>query len=170
MCPAFLFIMTPTRSKVLALPALKRKLAALRRKKKTIAFTNGCFDILHWGHVSYLEAAKGTRSDRILVIGLNSDSSVRGLKGPDRPIVPQNERARVLAALACVDFVVIFHEPTPLNLIKIIRPDVLIKGADWKSKGVAGGDIVKKVEFARYVDKLSTTNIIEKIKKTCRAK
>jgi D-beta-D-heptose 7-phosphate kinase/D-beta-D-heptose 1-phosphate adenosyltransferase len=159
-----------TRTKVLTVSALKKKLAALRRQKKTIAFTNGCFDILHWGHVSYLEAAKGLRNDRILVLGLNSDRSVRGLKGPGRPIVPQKERARVVAALACVDFVVLFNEPTPLKLIRAIRPDVLIKGADWKDKGVAGGDIVKRVEFARYVDRLSTTNIIEKIIKSCVAR
>ncbi len=152
-----------SRTKILKPEALRRKLAALRRKGKVIAFTNGCFDILHWGHVSYLESAKEKGRNRILVVGLNSDRSVRGLKGPERPIVPQEERARVLAALACVDFVTFFDEPTPYDLIKALGPDILIKGADWKGKRVAGDDAVKKVEFIRYVDGLSTTNIIKKI-------
>jgi D-beta-D-heptose 7-phosphate kinase / D-beta-D-heptose 1-phosphate adenosyltransferase len=155
------------RSKVLTLPALKKKLDSLRRQKKTIAFTNGCFDILHWGHISYLEAAKNKKA-RVLVVGLNSDKSVRSLsKGPERPIVPQRERALVLAALECVDFVVLFNEPTPYELIKALKPDILIKGADWKGKPVAGDDIVRKVEFIRYIDGLSTTNVIEKIRKSC---
>ena len=159
--------MPPSRTKILAIKALKIKLAALRRQKKTIVFTNGCFDILHWGHVSYLEVAKNKGRGRILVIGLNSDRSVRGLKGPQRPIVPQEERARVLAALGCVDFVVLFNEPTPYELIRALSPDILIKGADWKGKRVAGDDLVKRVEFIKYIDKLSTTNIIEKIRQTC---
>lgn len=162
-----------TLPKVVKLSALKKKLAVLRRQKRVIAFTNGCFDILHYGHISYLEAAK--KKDRVLIVGLNSDASVRSLeKGPERPVVPQEQRAAVLAGLACVDFVVVFDEPTPAALIVALRPDVLIKGADWKGKPVAGADSVKahggRVEFIRYIDRLSTTNIIEKIRRQCRAK
>lgn len=160
------YFMIKSAQKVLKVQALKKKIAALRRRGKTIAFTNGCFDILHWGHVSYLAAAKKD-SSRVLVIGLNSDRSVRSLsKGPERPIVPESERAQVLAALECVDFVTIFDEPTPQQLIETLQPDILIKGADWKGKRVAGDDVVKKVEFIRYINGLSTTNIIEKIKKS----
>lgn len=157
--------------KVIKLPSLKKKLALLRRQKRVIAFTNGCFDILHYGHVSYLEAAK--KKDRVLVVGMNSDASVRSLnKGFDRPIVPQDQRAAVLAGLSCVDFVVLFNEPTPAKLIAALKPDVLIKGADWKGKEVVGADVVKanggRVEFIAYIDRLSTTNIIEKIRRSCR--
>ncbi|MBF0330617.1 MAG: D-glycero-beta-D-manno-heptose 1-phosphate adenylyltransferase [Candidatus Omnitrophica bacterium] len=161
-----------TFGKVVKLPSLKKKLALLRRQGRVIAFTNGCFDILHYGHVSYLEAAK--RKDRILIIGMNSDASVQGIKGPSRPIVPQDQRAAVLAGLACVDFVILFDEPTPYELIKSIQPDILIKGADWKGKEVAGSDVVKanggRVEFIRYVERLSTTNIVEKIRHQCTEK
>ncbi len=159
--------------KVIKLPALKKKLALLRRQKRVIAFTNGCFDILHYGHVSYLEAAK--KKDRVLIVGMNSDASVRSLeKGPDRPVVPQEQRAAVLAGLACVDFVVLFDEPTPARLIAAVQPDILIKGADWKGKKVAGADVVKagggRVEFITYIDRISTTNIIEKIRRSCLGK
>lgn len=162
-----------TLPKVIKLPLLKKKLASLRRQKRVIAFTNGCFDILHYGHVSYLEAAK--KKDRVLIVGMNSDASVRSLnKAPDRPIVPQDQRAAVLAGLACVDFVILFDEPTPARLITALKPDVLIKGADWKGKEVAGADAVKahggRVEFIKYIDRLSTTNIIEKIRCQCPGK
>jgi len=154
-----------TSKKILSSAPLRKLIARYRRAGKTIVFTNGCFDILHYGHVSYLEAAKKGNS-RILIIGLNSDASVRSLKkGPGRPVVPQKERAAVLAALACVDHVVIFNEPTPQKLIEALKPDILIKGADWKGKAVAGADAVKKVEFIRYIQGLSTTNIIGKIRK-----
>ncbi|MEI8011715.1 MAG: D-glycero-beta-D-manno-heptose 1-phosphate adenylyltransferase [Candidatus Omnitrophota bacterium] len=155
-----------TRHKVLKISALLRKLISLRSQGRVIAFTNGCFDILHYGHVSYLEAAK--KKDRILIVGMNSDLSVRGLKGPGRPIVPQDQRAAVLAGLASVDFVVLFDEPTPYELIKAVKPDILLKGADWKGKEVAGGDVVRanggRVEFVTYIERLSTTNIVEKIR------
>lgn len=138
----------------------------MRKAGKKIAFTNGCFDILHYGHVSYLEAAQ--KNARVLIVGLNSDRSVKGIKGSGRPIVNQQDRASLLAALECVDFVVLFDEPTPYNLIKELRPDVLIKGADWKGKEVVGQDIVEglggKVELINYLSGLSTTNIIKKIK------
>lgn len=160
-----------TSSKVVSVAVLKRMIPALRKKGKEIAFTNGCFDILHYGHVSYLETAKKNDS-RILIVGLNSDASVRSLgKGEERPIVPQAERALVLAGLMAVDFVVIFNEPTPYELIKKLQPDILLKGADWKGKDVAGADVVKagggRVEFVKYLPGLSTTNVIEKIRKIC---
>lgn len=149
--------------------ALKKIVLRLQKKGKKVAFTNGCFDILHFGHVSYLEEAK--KPGRILIVGLNSDTSVRKIKGPKRPIVGQSERARVMAGLVCVDYVTIFNEETPYNLIKILAPDILIKGADWKGKKVAGADIVSarggKVEFIKYVKHFSTTNIIKAIAAKC---
>ncbi len=151
-------------NKILSLPALLNKLPALRRQGKTIAFTNGCFDLMHIGHVKYLEEAG--RGDRVLIIGLNSDISIRSIKGANRPIVSQKSRAAVLAALESVDFVVIFNEDTPYQLIAAIKPDILIKGADWKGKSVIGKDLVKKVEFVKYIQGFSTTNIIEKIIKS----
>lgn len=156
-----------SKSKILKILTLKRKITAFRKQGKIIAFTNGCFDILHYGHISYLENAK--KKDRILILGLNSDRSVKKIKGPKRPINHELNRAGVLAALSCVDFVAIFDEETPYNLIKAVQPDVLIKGADWKGKGAVGSDIVKarggKVEFIKYLPNLSTTNTIKKIKK-----
>ena len=111
--------------KILDRNALKEKLDLLRRKRKKIAFTNGCFDILHVGHVRYLKEARKTAD--VLVLALNSDSSVQTIKGPKRPLVPEKERAEVLAALECIDFITIFSEPTPLELICLLKPDVLIK-------------------------------------------
>ncbi len=135
----------------------------MRKAGKKVAFTNGCFDILHYGHVSYLEKAK--KGNRILVVGLNSDASTRRLKGPTRPINPQKARAFVLAALESVDYVTVFNEDTPYKFIKAILPDILIKGADWKGKPVVGADVVKcnggTVEFVTFVDNFSTTKIIE---------
>ena len=159
-----------TSEKIVSVSSLKKKIAQLRRRGKTISFTNGCFDILHYGHTSYLEAAK--KNNRVLIVGLNSDRSVRALKGLNRPIVGQKERAALLAALASVDFVVIFNEDTPYQLIKALTPDVLIKGADWKNKDVVGSDIVKfyggKVEYIKYIPRFSTTNIIETIRQRCK--
>jgi len=151
-------------NKILKLPALLKKLLGFRRQGKIIAFTNGCFDLMHIGHVKYLEdAGKG---NRILIVGLNSDSSIKHIKGPSRPIVVQKSRAAVLAALESVDFVVIFNEDTPYKIIAAIKPDILIKGADWKGKPVVGEDLVKKVELVKYIKGFSTTNIIEKIVKS----
>ncbi len=148
--------------KIIGIGALKKKLSALREAGRTIAFTNGCFDLMHLGHVTYLQKAK--KGDRVLVVGLNSDRSTRRIKGPSRPIIGEKSRAAVLAALESVDFVVIFNEDTPEKIIKAVGPDVLIKGADWKGKKVAGADIVKKVELVAYVKGFSTTQIIKKIK------
>ena len=114
----------PIENKILKLPALLKKLLGLRRQGKTIAFTNGCFDLMHIGHVKYLENAG--RGNRILIVGLNSDSSTRSIKGPYRPIIEQKSRAAVLAALESVDFVVIFNEDTPYKIIAAIKPDFLI--------------------------------------------
>ena len=154
-----------TDKKIVSLAALKRNISRLRRQGKKIAFTNGCFDILHYGHVSYLESAK--KHNRVLVVGVNSDSSVQKIKGPKRPIIKQKERAALLAALACIDFVIIFNEETPLHLIQAVKPDILIKGADWKNKTAVGSEFVKlyggRVEFIQYLSNFSTSKIIETI-------
>lgn len=157
------------KNKIVSLNQLRRIVGTLRRQKKTIAFTNGCFDILHAGHVQYLEKAK--KKNRILIVGLNSDSSVRKIKGPKRPIVCEKARAYILAALNMVDYVVIFNEETPYRVIKTLEPDILAKGADWKGKAVVGEDVVLKrggkVELISYLDNFSTTNIIQSILKNC---
>lgn len=134
----------------------------LKNNDKKIVFTNGCFDILHAGHIKYLNKAK--KLGEILIIGLNSDSSVKRLKGKTRPINSQNSRALLLSALEFVDFVVIFDEDTPLNLIEKIRPDILVKGADYAGKEVVGSNIAKEVVLVDFEDGFSTTNIINKIK------
>ena len=158
-----------TKEKIVGLQSLQKKLASLRRMGKKIAFTNGCFDILHVGHVQYLESAK--KENRVLIVGLNSDLSVKKIKGPHRPVNPQAARAAVLAALACVDYVTIFTEETPLKLISAIKPDILIKGADWKAKVIAGADVVKayggRIELIKYVQGFSSTNIIKSITSQC---
>lgn len=138
----------------------------LKRARKKVAFTNGTFDLLHLGHVSYLQKAR-EQAD-VLFVGLNSDASVKSYKGPDRPLNPQKDRGLVLSALACVDYVVIFNEPTPLNLIQKIRPDVLVKGADWPKSKIAGADLVEswggKVRRIRIVPGRSTTRMIQLMK------
>ena len=138
-----------------------RKISArLRKEGKKIVFTNGCFDLLHAGHVRYLNRAK-TLGD-VLIIGLNADSSVAGLK-PGRPANSQKHRAEVLAGLAAVDYIVIFSEKTPYNLIKTVRPDLLVKGGDWKKEDIVGSDIAKETRSLAYIKGLSTTKTIEKI-------
>ena len=149
------------KNKIISLSDLLKKLPGLRRQGKPLAFTNGCFDLMHIGHVKYLEEAG--RGNRILIVGLNSDKSTRSIKGPNRPIVTQKSRAAVLAALESVDFVVIFNEDTPYKTIAAVKPDILIKGADYKGKSVVGEDLVKKVEFINFIKGFSTSNIIEKI-------
>lgn len=133
---------------------------------ETIVFTNGCFDILHAGHVSYLEEAKAL-GDR-LVVGLNSDESVKKIKGELRPIIAERNRAKVLTALESVDMVILFNEETPLELIKSVKPQFLVKGGDYREEDMIGADIVAqhngKVMILSFVDGLSTTNIIDKIK------
>lgn len=145
---------------------LKKELESARKNKKVV-FTNGCFDILHVGHVKYLQEAKAQGD--ILVIGINADASVRKLKGAERPIQNEEDRGEVLSALACVDYVAIFEEDTPENLIKLLRPDVLVKGGDWKVDQIVGSDFVMsyggKVKSLQFVKGKSTTNIVSKILK-----
>jgi len=134
----------------------------LRSKGKKIVFTNGCFDLLHSGHVSYLESAK--KFGDILIIGLNSDRSVTSLKGKDRPINMQKDRAYILAALEVVDYVVIFDEDTPYELINSIKPHILVKGGDYKDREVVGQDLVNELKLVDFVDGQSSSKTIEKIK------
>jgi D-beta-D-heptose 7-phosphate kinase/D-beta-D-heptose 1-phosphate adenosyltransferase len=133
----------------------------LKSKNKKIIFTNGCFDILHSGHVEYLESAK--KFGDILIVGLNSDKSVSYLKGRKRPINPQKERAILLAAMKVIDFVVIFNEDTPLNLIKVIKPHILVKGGDYKGKKIIGQELVNETKLVPFLEGRSTTSIIKKI-------
>jgi len=137
-----------------------------REKGKKIVFTNGCFDIIHAGHVDYLEKAKSLGD--FLVVGLNSDESVKRLKGPTRPVNPVEQRKKVLQALKPVDLVIVFEEDTPERLIKEIKPDVLVKGGDWKIENIVGADFVMsyggKVYTIDFVYNTSTTKIIEKVK------
>lgn len=153
------------RSKILKLPDLIQTLEGLRKSGKRVVFTNGCFDILHVGHVRYLTAARA-KGD-ILVLGLNSDVSVRSIKPDNRPIVNQDQRAEVLAGLTCVDYITIFDEPDPLALIRAVKPDILVKGADWEEAEIIGSDVVKsyggKVVRVEVVPDISTSRIIRRI-------
>jgi len=139
----------------------------LKDEGKKIVFTNGCFDILHRGHVAYLNQA--SEEGDILVIGLNSDASVKRLKGEERPINNEQDRAYLLAGLGFVDYVVIFTEDTPFNLIKDIMPNILVKGGDWKPEQIVGSDIViangGEVKSLRFEDGYSSTNVIDKMKR-----
>jgi D-beta-D-heptose 7-phosphate kinase/D-beta-D-heptose 1-phosphate adenosyltransferase len=154
-------------SKIRPLGFLKKLTAYLKAHGKVTVFTNGCFDLIHYGHVKYLQDAK--RKGDLLIVGVNSDRSVRRLKGKKRPLVAQADRARVIAGLESVDYVVIFNEDTPLNLIKALKPDVLVKGADWKPSAIVGADILHsyggKTATITFVKGRSTTGLIEKIAK-----
>jgi D-beta-D-heptose 7-phosphate kinase/D-beta-D-heptose 1-phosphate adenosyltransferase len=145
---------------------VSRLVADLRAGGKTIVFTNGVFDLLHPGHVRYLQQAR--RLGDALVVGVNSDRSVRAIKGPQRPITPDTERAEIVAALACVDAAVVFDEETPHALIAAVQPDVLVKGADWAEDAIVGRDIVEarggRVVRMPIEAGYSTTAILEKIK------
>ena len=149
--------------------ALATKVAALKRRGKTVVFTNGCFDLLHAGHVRYLAAARAMGD--LLIVGVNSDASVRRIKGPTRPIVPLSQRLEVLAALAVVDYVIPFGAATPLALITALSPDVLVKGADWATEDIVGKQIVEKaggrVARVRIAPNLSTTRLIARITGQC---
>lgn len=151
---------------IISRPRLKNILCDLREKGKKIVFTNGCFDLLHAGHVKYLEKAK--KSGDILLVAVNTDGSVRRLKGRNRPIMPQGDRAEILAALGCVDYVTFFNEITPADIIKYLRPDILVKGADYKIKEIAGNDIVEgyggRVRTISLLKGRSTSSIIIKIR------
>ncbi|MBA7608768.1 Bifunctional protein HldE [subsurface metagenome] len=152
--------------KVHPVDSLVRELAEHRRQKETIVFTNGCFDVVHRGHVEFLKFCK--RSGDIVVVGLNSDNSVKAIKGPDRPINNQYDRAAVLAALETVDYITVFDEPDPLNLIKKVKPDILVKGQDWAQKGIIGQKFVEsyggKIILAPLVEGKSSSATIEKMK------
>ncbi len=139
-----------------------------RAEGRSVVFTNGVFDLLHPGHVRYLKDARGLGD--LLIVAVNSDRSVRANKGPGRPINPEAERAEILAALAPVDAVVIFDEPTPLTVIEAVQPDVLVKGADWPEDAIVGRGVVEshggRVVRAKIEDGYSTTNILDRIRST----
>lgn len=154
--------------KIKTLAEAKKKVASWKAKGERVVFTNGCFDLLHLGHVDYLEKARNL-GDR-LAVGLNTDDSVARFKGPQRPIQDEQSRARVLAALQFVDLVVFFNEDTPLNLITELVPHVLVKGSDYLAENIVGADVVKKaggeVKTIDFVPGYSTSRIVEKIKTT----
>ena len=154
--------------KLSSVARLEKTVRRLQAGGKKVVFTNGCFDLLHYGHVAYLEKARA-KGD-VLVVGLNSDASVRRLKGPKRPLVSQRYRALVMAGLACVDHLVVFGQDTPYALISRLKPDVLVKGGDWKPKDIVGSDVVRrsggKVFSIRFEKGFSTTALIEKIVKS----
>ncbi|WP_428055273.1 D-glycero-beta-D-manno-heptose 1-phosphate adenylyltransferase [Candidatus Avelusimicrobium alvi] len=151
------------KNKILGPRALKKMVENARKEGKKIVFTNGCFDILHAGHVSVLEFSRA-KGD-VLVVGVNSDDSVRRLKGPSRPVNCQADRALVLAALESVSAVCLFKEDTPYELIKLVRPDVLVKGGDYKPGEIVGREFAKKVVRFPLLKGRSTTNIIKKVSK-----
>lgn len=148
--------------KILSWNELKKAVDEAKAAGKKVVFTNGCFDIIHLGHVRYLRDAKALGD--ILVIGLNSDKSVSKIK-PGRPVNPEGHRAEILSSLETVDYVTQFDEETPYELIKLLKPDVLVKGGDWKKEDIVGSDIAKETRSLPYVKGISTTKLIEKIKK-----
>ncbi len=153
--------------KLLATQALLSQLAPLRAAGKRIVFTNGCFDLMHIGHTRYLQAAKALGD--VLIVGINSDASVRRLeKAPDRPIVPDAQRAEIVAALGCVDFVVVFDESDPLTLITAVQPDILVKGGDWTLDRIVGRDLVEArggvVRTIPLVPGMSTSGLLQHIR------
>jgi len=151
--------------KILPQHQLVQRIRTHRESGQVIVFTNGCFDLIHAGHVRYLTTAKAQGD--VLIVGLNSDASVRLIKDSGRPIVDQDQRAEVLAGLACVDYIVFFDDPDPLALIRAVAPDVLVKGADWEENAIIGADVVQahggRVERIRLVPDISTTAIIRRI-------
>ena len=144
---------------------LRRELVVQRAEGASIVFTNGCFDVLHVGHIRYLQQAR-RMGDR-LVVAINTDDSVRRLKGPSRPVQPEQDRAEILAGLECVDYVVSFDEDTPITVIECLEPDVLVKGADWPLDRIVGREVVERaggrVATITYVEGVSTTALIERI-------
>jgi len=156
-------------TKVTTREELASLLAERRRQQQRVVFTNGCFDLMHIGHIRYLQAARNLGD--VLVVGVNSDNSVRTLdKGTDRPIVPDAQRAEVLAALACVDYVVIFPEPDPGALIATLQPDILVKGGDWPVDRIVGRETVEarggRVQTIPLVPGVSTTTLVQRIRST----
>jgi rfaE bifunctional protein nucleotidyltransferase chain/domain len=153
--------------KIQDLRKIKKQTSYFKARRKKIVFTNGCFDLLHYGHVKYLQDAK--KKGDVLVVGINSDSSAKRIKGKKRPVVNEKDRLRLVAALESVDYVVLFKEDTPLKIIKFIKPDVLVKGADWNKNNIVGKDFVisygGSVSAIRFVKGYSTSNLIKKIAK-----
>ncbi len=160
--------MSPAAGRVLSQPKLLQTVRRLRRLGKRIAFTNGCFDLLHVGHLDYLEKVRA-RAD-CLIVGVNSDASVRRLKGAGRPVVPARERARILAGLKPVDYVTLFSESTPLRLIRLLKPDILAKGGDWRKGRIVGRGAVLssggRVLVIPYVKGHSTSRLLRAIRRT----
>ena len=158
--------MTDAAEKILERNTLKERVDSLRLEGKVVVFTNGCFDLIHIGHIRLLQKAR-KRGD-CLVVAVNSDSSVRQIKGPDRPKIPEKERAEVLGALGCVDWVTIFDEPDPLVLIKLLKPDVLVKGGDWPEERIVGASEVKEaggeVLSIPLEPGISTSTLIKRIR------
>ncbi|MFN8000401.1 MAG: D-glycero-beta-D-manno-heptose 1-phosphate adenylyltransferase [Acidobacteriota bacterium] len=150
---------------ILSLAELQSEREILRQQGRRVVFTNGCFDLLHPGHVRYLQQARALGD--ALIVALNSDRSVRELKGENRPILRQDERAEVMAALACVDYVTIFDEPTPRTVIAALLPDVLVKGGDWGVEAIVGREEVEaaggQVLSLPFVDGCSTSDVIQRI-------
>lgn len=153
--------------KIKTIHQLKKAATLLKAKGKRIVFTNGCFDLLHWGHAKYLEEAK--KKGDILIVGINSDSSVKKLKGSNRPVTAEKQRTSLVAALESVNYVITFSQSTPLRLIKMLKPDVLVKGSDWKSKNIVGKKFVEsyggRVLTIPFVSELSSSKLIKKIAK-----
>lgn len=153
-------------NKIQNIPTLAVRIAELKAEGKRVVFTNGCFDILHLGHLELLDKAR--EYGDVLIVGINSDASVSKLKGAERPILTSIERGRILAALAVIDYVCVFEEDTPLETIKALRPDVLVKGADWKEAGVVGQREVEgwggQVVLVSLLEGQSTTGIVERIR------
>ena len=147
--------------KIIDIRNIRGVIRDLKDQGKKIVFTNGCFDLIHVGHVRYLTEAK--KFGDILVIGLNADASVSRIK-PGRPVIKEDQRAEVLSALEMVDYIILFHEDTPYKLINEVQPDVLIKGADWDVKDIVGNDIAKETRTIKYIEGISTSGIIEKIR------
>ncbi|MCX5706189.1 MAG: D-glycero-beta-D-manno-heptose 1-phosphate adenylyltransferase [Candidatus Omnitrophica bacterium] len=153
--------------KIKTLNKLKAIVSGIKRHGKVVVFTNGCFDLLHYGHAKYLEDAK--RKGDILIVAVNSDASIKKIKGKLRPVISENNRLKLLAALESVDYLTLFKETTPLRLIRELKPDILIKGADWDKNNIVGScDVLKrggKIITIKLVKGLSTTNLIRKIAK-----
>lgn len=148
---------------------LQKIILRLKSKGKKIVFTNGCFDLLHYGHVKYLGDAK--RKGDVLIVGVNSDSSIKRIKGKSRPLIHETDRLRIIAALESVDYVVCFKEDTPINLIKLLKPDILVKGSDWKKSNIVGSGFVLnyggEVSTIKLAKGRSTTLLIRKIEENC---
>jgi rfaE bifunctional protein nucleotidyltransferase chain/domain len=152
--------------KLKSLEEIKAIVVGARHNRKRVAFTNGCFDLLHRGHVHVLREARACAD--LLIVGINSDESVKQIKGPARPVLPESDRCELVGAMEMVDFVILFNEPDPYDLISAIRPDLLVKGGDWNTEKIIGADLVEKaggrVVVVPYIKGFSTTEIIERIK------